>query len=111
MTELPPIPTEFTSVIASRECEVARNGVCSKVLFEIGMPIQDVPTVAGLDWRCPIRTSEDIQIVERYACGVDSFQAIHNALRIVQSEIDAIAKCHSVTLFDAPYPADDPFGY
>jgi hypothetical protein len=111
MTELRSMPNEFTSVIASREIEVARNGDCSKVLFEIGMPIQDVQTVAGLDWRCPIRISEDMNIAQRNACGIDSFQAIHNALRIVQSEIDAIAKCHSVTLFDAPYSTDNPFGY
>lgn len=107
MAELPPIPTTFTSVVASREFIVVRNGISSTILFEIGSPIQDVETVTGKDWRCPVRISDGKTVDLRNVCGVDSYQAMFNALHIVKFEIAEIGKSCTVRLFDAIYNADD----
>lgn len=107
MAHLLPIPTTFTSVVASREFTIVSNGAYSTVAFEIGLPIQDVETVAGMDWRCPLRIKNGTSINQRNACGVDSLQAIANALRIMRYEIEKIGQDCTITLFDAPYTPEE----
>ncbi|HEY0734109.1 MAG TPA: hypothetical protein VGD69_04320 [Herpetosiphonaceae bacterium] len=102
-----PIPTDFTSVAAQREFTVIRAGVAGKLSVEIGIPIQDVETVSGYDWRCPVRIVDGDTIRERRACGVDSFQALRLAMQMAQDEVEQLAAedgCH-VDLFGAPYVA------
>lgn len=106
MADLSPIPTAFTSVVASREFIVVRDSTSSPILFEIGSPIQDLETVTGKDWRCPVRISDGTTVDLKNACGVDSFQAMFNALRIVIYEIAEIGESCTVRLFDATYTAD-----
>ncbi|MBD6620825.1 hypothetical protein FNW02_35010 [Komarekiella sp. 'clone 1'] len=91
MSKLAPIPTDFTSIVASREFEIIQSGVLNKLIVQVGMPIQDVETVDGYDWRCPVRIIDGDTIRERRACGVDSFQALHLAMQLIQDEVNQIA--------------------
>lgn len=91
MNDLAPIPTSFTSVAARREFTIIRSGVASQLVVEIGVPIQDVETVSGYDWRCPVRIVDGDTLHERRACGVDSFQALRLAIQLVQDHVDHIA--------------------
>lgn len=105
MHDLGPIPTDFTSLAARREFTVVRSGIAGKLIVEIGIPIQDVETVSGYDWRCPVRIIDGDTIRERRACGVDSFQALRLAMQLVQAEVAQLAAedgCQ-VELFGAPY--------
>lgn len=105
MNQLAPIPNTFTSVIATREFELTQNGVPSKLVVEVGLPVQDVETVAGMDWRCPIRFVQDTSVQERRACGVDAVQALQLALQLVHEEIVRMSedKNCQILLFDTPY--------
>ena len=91
MNELPPIPQEFTPVIASRGYEVVKGEHAMELLVEIGTPVQDVETVAGFDWRCPVRYTEGTEVRERQVCGVDGLQALQLALKLVELEVQALA--------------------
>ena len=105
MKELPPIPTAFTSAVASREFVVLIDEVSTSVLFEVGIPTQDVATVEGFDWRCPIRIMEGDLLRERQAFGVDSFQALQLGLRIVEDEATLMSSAEdsTVLLFGAVF--------
>jgi hypothetical protein len=105
MSQLPPIPSGFTSVIATRTFDVIQNGVSSRLIVEIGMPIQDVETIAGVDWRCPIRFVKGASIQEHRSFGVDAFQALQLALQLIHNEITQMSQDRDcqVLLFDEPY--------
>ena len=98
MKALPPIPEGFTSVVASREFVVVRGAVSTRMLVEIGAPVQDVETVDGFDWRCPVRYSEDSRVRERQVCGVDAYQALELALKLVGIEVSALAKAEGTVV-------------
>jgi hypothetical protein len=105
MNGLAPIPIDFTSVIALREFVIVRSGVVGKLAVEIGMPIQDVPTIDGYDWRCPVRIIDGVTTRERAVCGADSFQALQLGMRFVQNELEQIATAQGcqIELFGVPY--------
>jgi hypothetical protein len=107
MSSLPPIPMTFTPVVASREFDLVQTGVRQKLVIEIGMPIQDVETINGYDWRCPVRIRHGDTLRERRACGVDSFQALQLAMRLMQDEVEQIAQAEGwhIELFRSPYVA------
>ncbi|WP_417903577.1 DUF6968 family protein [Caldimonas brevitalea] len=109
MTQLAPIPSDFTSAVATREFELVRDAVASKLLVEIGTPVQDVESLGGTDWRCPVRFSGGETTRVQSACGVDSFQALHLAFRLVQVELDRLTKDEQATqvlFLGAAYDAD-----
>ena len=87
MNPFPPVPNTFNRVVASRTFESGNPANPRYLLLEVGAPIQDVTTVSGNDWRCPIRITEAglEQVVS--VCGVDSFQALHQAFRWVTAEV------------------------
>ncbi|KAB8146051.1 hypothetical protein F8S13_02945 [Chloroflexia bacterium SDU3-3] len=99
-----PIPTAFTAAVATRTYEIARAGTPSTLVVEIGQPIQDVPTVSGYDWRCPVRISEGGVTRDLRACGVDSFQALQLGLQVAQQEVEQVAAepGAAVALFGEP---------
>jgi hypothetical protein len=105
MTTLAPIPTEFTSIVATRQFHVICAGSTTTLVFEVGLPIQDVETAGGFDWRCPVRIIDGSSVRDRRACGADSYQALQLGLRLVQDEVQAIAQAKNcqVLLFDSPY--------
>ena len=103
MGDLPPIPEEFTSVIATRQYEITHDGVMDKIIVEIGLPVNDVECVDSTDWRCPIRITDGDKIVVCSAFGFDSYQALSlalNQLLRVRVELIARNKGAKVTLFD-----------
>ena len=98
MNELTSIPTTFTLAAAVRNFELVRSGTLHLFRIEIGQPIQDVETVSGPDWRCPVRFIEDETIKLHNICGIDSFQALHLAFNFVQRELESIVKDNDVEL-------------
>lgn len=105
MNQLAPIPNRFTSVIATRSFDLIEDGMSSKLVIEIGRPVQDVETVTGLDWRCPVRFIKGTTIQERRACGADAVQALQLALQLVHNEVERLSeeKSHQILLFGHSY--------
>lgn len=105
MTALPPIPSTFSRAIATRVLTVVRDGRAAELRIEIGQPLQDVPTVTGQDWRCPLRLQEDGgEIRLRSACGIDAYQALRLAFDLVAQELAEIAATGaSLRFLDCPY--------
>lgn len=87
-----PIPSTFTSTIATREFDLVQEEVHSKLTVEIGLPIQDVETVAGMDWRCPVRFVSGTFVRIRSACGIDSVQALQLAFRLIENDFEELSK-------------------
>ena len=91
MPKLPPVPKTFTTVIAERRLSVESSTRSRALRIQIGAPIQDVPTVSGFDWRCPIRfTGHSASRRAVQACGVDSLQSLVHAFKLVEMEIASI---------------------
>ncbi|WP_141111208.1 DUF6968 family protein [Chromobacterium haemolyticum] len=92
MEELKPIPDSFTIPIASRDFVFVECKMSSRILVEIGAPIRDVETVQGMDWRCPVRFSgEKIEEVCS-VCGIDSFQSLCLAFRLVRYTLEELER-------------------
>jgi hypothetical protein len=92
LTSLPPISKEFTRTIAERELTMVQGGRRRRLLLRIGEPIQDVQTVDSMDWRCPIEIIVDDQQPVAAGRGVDSLQALINAIRIAQIELESLER-------------------
>lgn len=86
---LPPIPTTSTPMIASRTLMFATKRKRQRVHIRIGQPVRDVPTAGGLDWRCPVSITGLAKSPRPQGIGVDSLQALIDALTFVKIEIDA----------------------
>ena len=100
MPKLPPVPKTFTNVIAERRLIIETPKRPRTIRVQIGAPIQDVPTVSGLDWRCPIRISGHSahrRVV--HAFGVDSLQSLVHALKLIHSELAFIERSSGKRLF------------
>ena len=54
--------------------------------------MRDVPTAGGLDWRCPISITGLPKSRRPQGFGVDSLQALIDALKLVEIEIGARAR-------------------
>lgn len=92
MEELKPIPDSFTVSIASRDFEFIECETSFRILVDIGAPIRDIETVQGMDWRCPVRFSgEKIEKVCS-AFGIDSFQSLCLAFRLVRYILGELEK-------------------
>ena len=106
MKTLPPIPGGFTTRIASREFELVHRGGIERVTVEVGMPVNDVETMDGFDWRCPVRIIAGGEIIEDRACGCDAFQALGLAMNpLVRMRLERIArdKGAEIRLFGEAY--------
>ena len=105
MQSLPPIPTTFTRTVAARAMTVNRHGRTDELHLEVGQPVQDVETVSGTDWRCPVRLRQGDTTTVHNACGVDSFQALQLALESVRLKLEVLAAEEGVSLqfLDCPY--------
>ena len=100
MPKLPPVPKTFTSVIAERRLSVESPSGSRAVRVQIGAPIQDVPTVSGFDWRCPIRfTGHSSRRRTFQAFGADSLQSLIHAIKLIQTELDSIERSPNTRLF------------
>jgi hypothetical protein len=85
---LRPIPTTSTRLIAQRTLTFVTKGRRQRVRIRIGQPVRDVPTAGGLDWRCPVSITGSSRRPLR-GIGVDSLQAVVNALKLVEVELIA----------------------
>lgn len=87
--KLLPIPRNFTPTIAKRDLILVSDGKRRQVTVRLGQPVQDVPTVSGLDWRCPIQITGLRKRRMPPGIGVDSLQALVHALKVVEAELNA----------------------
>ncbi|WP_372585847.1 DUF6968 family protein [Burkholderia cepacia] len=88
MNELRPISHNFSTLVASRNFEFFKDGVSSVILVEVGVPVQDVETIIDLDWRCPVRITDGKLIKVYCAIGVDSYQSLALAFRLVRNILE-----------------------
>jgi len=98
MPPLPPIPSTFSHAVATRVLTVVRDGQATELRIDIGQPLQDVPTVTGLDWRCPVRWDEGGRMHVRSVCGIDGFQSLQLAFDTIRHELAAMAAVDGVSL-------------
>ena len=93
MREFPPISVKFSTLIASREFELSHSAGIEKVTVEIGVPVKDVETIDGYDWRCPLRIIIGTKIINDRACGCDSFQALGIVMdQLIKIRVESIAE-------------------
>jgi hypothetical protein len=77
-----------TPVVARRDLIFATKTTRQRIQIRIGQPVRDVPTAGGLDWRCPVSiTGVRKRALQGY--GVDSLQALVDALKLIEVELDA----------------------
>jgi hypothetical protein len=62
------------------------------VIIRLGQPVRDVETAAGKDWRCPIQITGLGRRHPPPGIGVDSLQALVNALKIVHAHIEVAGR-------------------
>lgn len=90
MKTLPPISREFTDIILERELTLVLDTDQRALVLRFGKPIQDVETIDSFDWRCPVQliggSKEDLHS----GVGVDSLQALINAIKIAQIELESL---------------------
>lgn len=98
MQELPPIPNDFTHVIAHRMLELVSSTETASLTLEIGAPVQDVASIGGMDWRCPIRITHRGYAEVTSLCGIDAFQALQLAVGAVAGKLEAVAAQHGASL-------------
>lgn len=106
MSELPPVPTYFTRTIAARDLTVLRHGQAAPLRLEIGEPMQDVETAGGLDWCCPVRWTEGDAIAVHSLYGVDSMQALQQAMQWIGHALAELDASEGVSLRFLDWPFD-----
>ncbi|MXN73160.1 hypothetical protein GR157_00220 [Burkholderia sp. 4701] len=88
MEEFRPASHNFSELVASRNFEFFKDGISSGILVEIGVPVQDVETINDLDWRCPVRITDGKLTKVYCAIGVDSYQSLALAFRLVRNILE-----------------------
>ena len=106
MSELPPVPTYFTRTIAARDLTVLRQDQATPLRLEIGEPVQDVETVGGMDWRCPVRWTEGDATKVHSLYGVDSMQALQQAMQWIAYALAELDASEGVSLRFLDWPFD-----
>ena len=84
------ISREFTETILERELTLVLDTHQSALVLRFGKPIQDVETVDGFDWRCPIQIIGSGKETLHPGVGVDSLQALINAIKIAQIGLESL---------------------
>ena|GEM_PF-1950897 len=102
----PSIPSGFSRAICTRDFLLRSDPISKPLRVEIGEPLQDVVTVDGMDWRCPVRIivagNETI-----YSCfGVDSLQSVLVAIGCIRSQLENIAEQHPGDLLFLQHEVD-----
>ena len=92
MQKRPRISKEFTYKIAEREYELLLNTERRSIVLRIGSPVQDVETVGGMDWRCPVQLIGTDNKALPPGVGVDSLQAHLHAIKVARIELEALER-------------------
>jgi hypothetical protein len=86
----PRISKEFTDIILERELTLVLDNDQRTLVLRFGKPIQDVETVDSFDWRCPVQLIGSGKKALHPGVGVDSLQALINAIKIAQIELESL---------------------
>ena len=92
MKTFPPISKEFTDTILERELTLVLDTDQRTLVLLFGKPIQDVEIVDSFDWRCPIQLIGRGKEALHPGVGVDSLQALINAIKIAQIELESLER-------------------
>ena len=87
-----PISKRFTTLIAERALLLSAAGQRQQVRVEIGQPVQDVETLGGLDWRCPVKIDVGGRTRRMNGLGVDSLQALGDAFKALEIGVAALER-------------------
>ena len=81
----------MTDVLMERQLELVSGEERKRIVLRIGLPVQDVETAGGRDWRCPV---EFTGLGKRPfpAVGVDAVQAVTHALCAARVEAEALER-------------------
>ena len=103
--EFAPISHGFTSPIAERALLLSAQGKRQQVLVQIGHPVQDVEVLGGTDWRCPVKIEVAGRTRRMNGLGVDSLQALGDALKALELAVAALERRAGVRLLwlDQPW--------
>jgi hypothetical protein len=94
-----PLSQAFTRTVAERNLILVEGNRRRRVTIQVGEPIQNVDTVRGVDWRCPVRITGLSAGRVPPGIGVDSFQALVHALLSVEAHVYAAETDAPVTLW------------
>jgi hypothetical protein len=86
----PPISREFTGTVLERELTLILDTDQCTLVLRFGKPIQDVETVDSFDWRCPVQLIGGGKEALHPGVGVDSLQALINAIKIAHIELESL---------------------
>ena len=92
MKTFPPISKEFADTILERELTLVLETDQRMLILRFGKPIQDVETVDSFDWRCPVQLIGGDKEHLHPGLGVDSLQALINAIKIAQIELESLER-------------------
>ena len=82
---------DFTRTVAERQLELITPDGRRLLIARLGEPVQDLPTAAGEDWRCPIQIiGWDHTPVP--AVGVDSLDALLNGIKMLHIYLSHIER-------------------
>jgi len=81
----------MTEVLMERRLELIRGEERKQVVLRIGVPVQDVETAGGRDWRCPVLFT-GLGKRPFPAVGVDALQAVTHALFAARVEAEAVER-------------------
>ncbi|WP_157662122.1 DUF6968 family protein [Burkholderia ubonensis] len=113
MKELAPVSHNFSERIASRHFQFFKDGISSGILVEIGVPVQDVETNIGLNWRCPVRITDGKLTKVYCAIGVDSYQSLAGAFPLVRNILEerAADRGGEIRFLEAKFPEKNLYFY
>ena len=93
MKDFAPLSRDFTVLMACRNYMVLLEGrPVMPLSVEIGACVQDVETVNGTDWRCPVRFTLGHEVTVHLGVGIDSFQALRIAMDRVRWQLERLAQ-------------------
>ena len=87
-----PISRQFTRPLVERQLEFETPAHRIPVTLRIGLPVQDVETASGLDWRCPVEFTGLDMAPLMPGVGIDALQALTHALKAARNVADALAR-------------------
>jgi len=82
---------QFSRAVAERQLVLVTAGGQRPLIARLGEPVQDVPSASGDDWRCPIQI-EGWEHTPPPGVGVDSFQALLGAIKLLSAYLTQIER-------------------
>ena len=83
-------PNNAPHTTRERELTLVLDTDQRTLILRFGKPIQDVETVDSFNWRCPVQLIGGGKEALHPGVGIDSLQALINAIKIAQIELESL---------------------